>query len=299
MPQITANGISLEYDMRGEGPETVLLIMGLGAQMTRWPDAFCDMLADHGYRVVRFDNRDIGLSHKFEEAGLPDMAAIMGAVMSGQSPAVAYTLDEMAADAAALLEALEIERAHIVGASMGGMIAQLLAADHGHRALSLTSIMSTTGNRALPPATPEALTALSTPAPNPHDDIEAYLAHGVKNARIMGSPGFDFDEAAHRERSLSDVRRSYYPAGFLRQYAAILASPDRRPKLAGLTLPVTVIHGEADPLVPLAGGEDTARSIPGAELLTIPGMGHDIPVALYGQIAGAIAAVAARARTMS
>jgi pimeloyl-ACP methyl ester carboxylesterase len=296
MPQITANGIAIEYDERGSGPEAVLLIMGLGAQMTRWPEAFCDQLAARGFRVVRFDNRDIGLSRKFDDAGLPDMAAVFTAFTTGQQPTVAYDLGDMAADAAGVLEALDIGKAHVVGASMGGMIAQLVAADHPERVASLTSIMSTTGNRGLPAGTPEAMAALSTPAPHPHSDIEGYLSHAVKTARVIGSTGFDFDEEEVRARARSDVERSYAPAGFMRQYAAVLASPDRRPKLKGIRVPTVVIHGEVDPLVPLAGGKDTAENIPGAELLVIPGMGHDLPPAVHASIIDAIVKVAAKAK---
>ncbi|MBX3481067.1 MAG: alpha/beta hydrolase [Caulobacter sp.] len=293
MPQLSANGISIEYDERGSG-EPLLLIMGLGAQMTRWPEAFCDQLADRGFRVIRFDNRDVGLTSKMDEAGLPDMAAVFTAFAAGQPTPAAYTLREMAQDAAGVLEALGIDKAHIVGASMGGMIAQLVAADHADRVLSLTSIMSTTGNRELPSGTPEAMAALSTPAPNPNDDLEGFLAAGLKTARIIGSPGH-IDEAALRERMTGDLGRSYYPAGFMRQYAAVLASPDRRPKLRALKVPTMVIHGEVDPLVPLAGGKDTAENIPGAELVVIPGMGHDVPAVFYTPIIDAIVKVAERA----
>jgi pimeloyl-ACP methyl ester carboxylesterase len=201
----------------------------------------------------------------------------------------------MSEDAVGVLDALGIDKAHIVGASMGGMIAQLVAADFPNQTLSLTSIMSTTGNRELPTGTPEAMAALSTPAPNPHDDMEGFLAAGLKTAHIVGSPGH-VDEAALRERMAADVQRSYYPVGFMRQYAAVLASPDRRPKLKGVTAPTVVIHGEADTLVNVAGAHDTADSIPGAELLIIPGMGHDVPPVFWDQIVDAIAAVAARAK---
>lgn len=294
MPQLSANGITIEYDERGAG-EPLLLIMGLGAQMTRWPEGFCDALAARGFRVIRFDNRDIGLSSKMDEAGLPDMAAVFTAFATGQAAPVAYTLQEMSEDAVGVLDALGIDKAHIVGASMGGMIAQLVAADFPGHTLSLTSIMSTTGNRELPTGTPEAMAALSTPAPNPHDDMEGFLAAGLKTAHIVGSPGH-VDEAALRERMAADVQRSYYPAGFMRQYAAVLASPDRRPKLKGVTAPTVVIHGEADTLVNVAGGKDTAETIPGAELLVIPGMGHDVPPVFWDQIVDAIATVAAKAK---
>eukprot|EP01030_Chromulinospumella_sphaerica_P018203 gene18204-18056_t len=165
----------------------------------------------------------------------------------------------------------------------------LVAADFPGHPLSLTPIMSTTGNRELPTGTPEAMAALSTPAPNPHDDLEGFLAAGLKTARIVGSPDH-IDEAALRERMTADVQRSYYPAGFMRQYAAVLASPDRRPKLKGITAPTMVIHGEADTLVNVAGAHDTADNVPGAELKIIPGMGHDVPPAFWDQIVDAIAA---------
>jgi len=297
MARIKAGGIYLEYDAHGDaGGEPVLLIMGLGAQMTRWSSAFVDKLAGRGFRVIRFDNRDIGLSDKFEAAGPPDMAAILGALAKGETPPAAYTLSDMAADAVALLDALGIERAHIVGASMGGMIAQLVAADYPERTLSLTSIMSTTGHPDLPRATPEAMARLNTPAPDPRADLEAYVAHSIAGARVMGSPAYPVPDADLREQAIATVERSYYPIGFSRQYAAVLASPHRRSKLAGVTAPTVVIHGEADPLVPLAGGRDTAASIPGAELVVIPGMGHDLPPPLHDIVVDAIAAVAARSR---
>jgi pimeloyl-ACP methyl ester carboxylesterase len=270
--------------------------MGLGAQMTRWSPEFTRRLAARGFRVIRFDNRDIGLSEKLDAAGAPDMAAIIAALGAGKPAPVAYTLKDMAADAAELLAALGIERAHIVGASMGGMIAQLVAADHPERTLSLTSIMSTTGNPDLPRARPEAMARLNTPAPDPKADLEAYVAHSLVGSRVMGSPAYPVPEAQLRAEAIATVQRSWYPVGFQRQYAAILASPDRRPKLAGVRAPTVVIHGEADPLVPVEGGADTAASIPGAVFKTFPGMGHDVPAALYDPIIEAIAEVAARAR---
>lgn len=296
MAQIKANGINLEYETLGDGPETVLLIMGLGAQMTRWPPAFRQMLADKGYRVVWFDNRDVGLSEKIEAAGLPDMQAIIGALMSGGTPKVAYTLAEMAADTVGLMDALKIDKAHIVGASMGGMIAQLVAADYPERVLSLTSIMSTTGGRDLPPAKPEAMAVLNDRGPDPLTDLDGYLAHSLIGAQAIGSKGYPFDPAASRERSLSDFKRSYYPAGFARQYAGVVASPDRRAKLATVTAPTVVVHGDIDPLVPVEGGQDTAKHIPGAELRIIPGMGHDFPPELYETIVDAIVSAATRAK---
>ena len=298
MPQARANGITLEYDIHGPASgEPALLIMGLGAQMTRWPLPFVEMLAERGLRVIRFDNRDVGLSERIESGGVPDLTKVIGAMMQGQKPDVPYLLDDMAADAVGLLDALGIARAHVVGASLGGMVAQLVAADYPDRVLSLTSIMSTTGNRELPPAKPEAMAVLNNRGPDPTVDLDGYLAHAVTGARAIGSPGYPADDAGVRERSLNDFRRSYYPLGFARQYAAAAASADRRPKLAGITAPTVVIHGDADPLVPVEGGRDTAASVPGAELRIVPGMGHDFPPALYETIADGIMRAVERSKT--
>lgn len=297
MAQAQANGLTIEYDVTGPADgEPVLLIMGLGAQMTRWPRGFLDELASRGLKVIRFDNRDVGLTTKIDAAGLPDMPAIITAIMEGREPPVAYHLSDMAADAVGLLDALGIDRAHIVGASLGGMVSQLIAADHPDRVLSLTSIMSTTGNRALPPPSAEAIAVLNNRGPSPLEDLEAYLDHALKGAVVVGSPAYRQDPADQRERLRSDVLRSYSPAGFARQYAAAMACPDRRPKLKTITAPTVVIHGSADPLVPLAGGQDTAENIAGAELVIIEGMGHDVPPQLFGQIADGIERAVIRAR---
>lgn len=294
MPQIKTPTVTLEYDERGQG-KPLLLIMGLGAQMTRWPEAFCDKLAAKGFRVIRFDNRDVGLSEKIDAAGPPDMPAMFQALAAGQKPQAPYDLSDMAADAVALLDALKIDRAHVVGASMGGMIGQLVAADYPERVISFCSIMSTTGARDLPPAKPEALAMLSTRGPDPGEDLEGALAFAAKVQAVIGSPAYPADLASLRERAASDLKRSYYPVGFQRQYAAVLASPERRAKLAQITAPTVVIHGADDPLVPKEGGEDTAKHIKGAEYLEIPGMGHDIPADLYERIAEAITINAGRA----
>lgn len=295
MAQVKANGINIEYESFGpEKAEPVLLIMGLGAQLTLWPVELCEALVARGFRAIRYDNRDVGLSTKFDDAGVPQLPALIAGIMAGQKPTVPYRLEDMAADAAGLLDALGIDRAHIVGASMGGMIAQLFAAGYPARTLSLTSIMSSTGNAALPPATPEAMGVLmSRPAGN---DLDALVEFGVKAARVIGSPGFPADEALLRARVRRDVERSVYPAGFARQMAAIYASGDRRSKLATITAPTVVIHGTADPLVPVEGGRDTAANIKGAELVEIDGMGHDLPLPLVDRIADAIAGIARRAK---
>lgn len=294
MPQIKANGITLEYESFGpEDRETILLIMGLGAQLTMWPVELCEELVKRGYRVIRYDNRDVGLSQKFDDLGMPDMAAIFGALMAGKTATAPYSLDDMAKDAVGLLDALGIKRAHIVGASMGGMIAQLVATNHPDRALSLTSIMSTTGNPALPQGKPEAMAVLMTPAPE--GDIPAAIERGMLAWNTIGSPGYRTDEKTLREWVTRDVNRSLYPVGVARQMAAIVANGDRREKLKKLTLPAVVLHGADDPLVPVEGGKDTAENIPCAELRVIPGMGHDFPLALVGAFADAIEAAAKRA----
>lgn len=298
MPQARGNGIVIEYDVQGpdSGPP-LLLIMGLASQLTRWAQPLVDKFVAQGFRTIRFDNRDVGLSQKF--TGLPNLQDVIAARMAGKTPEVPYTLEEMAADAVSVLDALGIERAHVVGASMGGMIGQLVAADYPARVLSFTSIMSTTGNPALSPATPEAIAVLLTPAPNPHTDEKAYLDHMIRNAYTIGSPGYPFDEALVRTRLLADAKRCYEPAGVLRQMCAVTANGDRRAKLANINAPVCVIHGENDPLVPVDGGRDTAASIPGAELVIVPGMGHDLPPGLYDLLVGHVTRNAARANAMA
>jgi pimeloyl-ACP methyl ester carboxylesterase len=285
MPQVRANGIQLEYDTFGRASDApLLLIMGLGAQMVLWDEEFCELLAGHGHYVVRYDNRDVGLSTKFDDKGVPDLASIMapGADRTG----VAYTLDDMADDAAGLLGALRIDAAHVVGASMGGMIAQTVAYRHAAKARSLVSIMSSTGNPALPPAKAEAMAVLLTPRPA---DRAGNVEAAVRASQVIGSPGYPQDPTRLRERAGMMYDRSFTPLGTLRQMAAIFAQGNRVPRLAAVTAPTLVIHGVADPLVPLEGGRDTARSIPGAELLEIEGMGHDLPPALWKRIADAIA----------
>lgn len=295
MTAITANGITIEYEDAGDpAAPPLLLVMGLGAQLTLWPVELVDALVVRGFRVIRFDNRDIGLSTKFDGAGVPDLAAMMMAAMMGRRPTPPYTLSDMAADAAGLLDALGIASAHVVGASMGGMIAQRLAAEHPLRVRTLTSIMSTTGNPALPAARPEALAVL-TGRPTA-GDRDAIVAYGMKAAQVIGSPAYPHDPDRLRSRVERDYDRSFAPAGAMRQMAAVIADGDRRDLLRALAVPATVIHGDADPLVPVEGGRDTAAAIPGAELVILPGMGHDLPLALTDTIADAIAATAARGR---
>ncbi|MGA0601829.1 alpha/beta fold hydrolase [Caulobacter sp. KR2-114] len=289
MPHVKANGLELYYESHGpDDAEPILLIMGLGAQMTTWPPELIARLTDQGYRVIAFDNRDVGLSEKLDAAGAPDLAAIVASLREGHAPRVAYTLDDMADDAAGLLSALGVERAHIVGASMGGMIAQLVAANHPDRTLSLTSIMSTTGNPDLPRAKPEAIAFLNNRGPDPREDLEGFLDNAVASNKVMGSPAHPADPAVVRANARRTFERSFYPVGFQRHYAAITASPDRRAKLARVTAPTVVIHGEADPLVPVEGGHDTAAATPGAELVLIPGMGHDLPAGVHETVVAGI-----------
>ncbi len=288
MVQIAANGLTLEYEDHGERhAPPLLLVMGLGAQLTLWPMELVEALAERGFRVIRYDNRDIGLSHKMEGAKAPGMVRHILARRIGLKPRVPYTLADMAGDAAGLLDALGIGKAHIVGASMGGMIAQHIAFSHPERVLTLTSIMSTTGNPKLPAAQKAALDVLTK---RPSSLAETVLVeHGVKIGRTVGSPGYPADEARMRANVARDFRRSFYPAGMPRQLAAIIADGCRRERLAHIAAPTLVIHGEADPLVPLAAGQDTAAHIPGAQLKVIPGMGHDLPLALVDEITDAIA----------
>src|SRR5260221_1746540 len=253
--------------------------MGLCAQLTRWPLGLIELLTKRGYQVVRFDNRDIGLSQKFHSAGPADLAAVMKALMAGEKPRSAYTLQDMAEDATGVLDALSVKRAHIVGASMGGMIAQLVGALDPKRTLSLTSIMSTSGNPALPPAKPEAMAVLMTRPPA--SDFEAFVAHGIKAQKTIGSPGYPTEDAELRARIIADFQRSNYLDGFSRQMAAIAACGDRREYLKRIEAPTVVLHGEDDPLVSIDGGRDTAANIRNAEFRTVPGMGHDLPAALY------------------
>ncbi len=289
-----ANHVELAWNSFGDpGAPPLLLVMGLGAQMVAWDDAFCTRLAETGgHRVIRFDNRDIGHSTHLSHLGVPDIQALMAQAMTGQPLRVPYTLRDMAQDCIGLLDALGIERAHIVGASMGGAIGQELAIHHPRRMRSFTSIMSTTGNPALPPPTAEAMAVLFSPAPTIFD---AYVAHHAKVWRVLRGPSaFPLDEARDAERAQLVFLRGLNPPGVARQLAAILASGNRKPALRDVRVPTLVIHGDADPLVPVACGVDVADAIAGAALLRIPRMGHALPIEMWPQIVDAIAAHTAR-----
>lgn len=286
---IRANHLDLAYDSFGnEDDPAMLLISGLGTQMIRWTEGLCTALASRGYRVIRYDNRDAGLSSHLKDVPAPDFGALVAALMAGQRPDVPYTLGDLAADAVALLDALSIERAHVVGRSMGGMIAQTIASDVPERVLSLTSIMSGTGNPALPQAHPEVMTLLTSPRPDPTDDPEGFLSRSLTFARRIAGTGAVFDEAAHAALIREEARRSHDPAGGARQLAAMVTAGDRRDRLAAITVPTLVIHGADDPLIPPACGRDTAQAIPGADFLLIEGMGHDLPEMFHGRIIDAI-----------
>ena len=288
MPNIAANGIQIEYeDFGSPDAPPILLIMGLGVQLTMWPIEFVDALVARGFRVIRYDNRDVGLSSKLDGAGVPNVQWLMLKTVLGIKSRTPYSLSDMASDAVGLLDALGIQRAHVVGASMGGMIAQRVAIEHSDRVLTMTSIMSTTGNKRLPRARPEAMKMLTNRPKT--DSREELIAFSIRAARVIGSPAYPMADDRLEARVRGDYARSYYPQGFGRQLAAIIADGDRRPLLQNLSVPTLVIHGEDDPLVPIEGGRDTAANIPGASLLTIPGMGHDVPLQLVDQVADAIA----------
>lgn len=283
MTSASAHGITLEYETFGDpGSPPVLLIMGLGAQLTAWDPDFCRGLAETGFFVIRYDNRDVGLSTWFDDAGTPDMAALLGGTATS-----AYALADLAADAVGLLDALGIPAAHIVGASMGGMIAQTFAIAYPGRTRTLTSIMSTTGDPTVGQPHPDALATLMT---EPATSREGAVDQAAVTWKVIGSTGYPFDEASVRDRAARDYDRAFHPAGTARQLAAIITQPDRTASLATLDVPTLVIHGEADPLVDPSGGRATAAAIPGASLTLVPGMGHDLPPELHAQFIADLAA---------
>ncbi|MGB1581445.1 MAG: alpha/beta fold hydrolase [Nevskiales bacterium] len=265
----------------------VLLIMGLGAQLVAWPDEFVQALVDGGYRVLRYDNRDVGLSAKIknQERFQPIRNAYVRAKL-GFRVSAPYTLKDMARDAVALLDALEIDKVHVVGASMGGMIAQLVAALHAERVLSLVSLMSSSGAAWLPSGKLQLLLRMVTKPPSTERDV--LLAHYMKTMRMMGSPGFPMSREEMRARTQRWIERAYHPAGTARQMLAILATGSRVKYLRKIKAPTLVLHGKQDPLVPAAHGKHTARCIPGAKLELIDGMGHDLPPALLPRLAAVI-----------
>lgn len=278
MTRIRANGIEIEAEeFGGKSNPAVLLIMGLSAQLTHWPTAFIEALVAEGYRVIRFDNRDIGLSEKMHEArALSPFMFIAAARLFGAQRLAPYTLHDMAADTVGVLDAFGIDSAHIVGASMGGMIGQLVAATYPARARSLTTIMSSTNNPALPKADPAVLKALFAKRP-PAKTRDELIDRTVEAWGIIGTKDGGADPVEFRARIASNVDRCTYPAGVRRQMAATIATGDLRRWTRVIAAPTLVIHGAADPLVPVAGGRDIAGNIKGARLEIIDGMGHDLP----------------------
>jgi pimeloyl-ACP methyl ester carboxylesterase len=291
MPVARSNGIEVAYETFGRASDpAVLLVNGFSSQLLGWDEKLCHLLATKGYRVIRFDNRDVGLTSK-TDGSPPDVMALFEARLAGQpTPAPPYTLSDMAADGIDLLSALGLDRAHVVGMSMGGMIVQLMAIEHPDRVRSMTSIMSTTGNPAVGTASPEALGALATPPPTERDP---YIEHQVNLWRIISGPLYD--PTYRRERAGLTYDRMFWPTGAAFQLAAIIGAHDRTEQLGQLDLPALVIHGRADPLVTLSGGEATAEAIPHAKLVVYNDMGHDLPPPLFQDYVSDVITVMRRA----
>ncbi|MFT7597164.1 MAG: pimeloyl-ACP methyl ester carboxylesterase [Acidimicrobiales bacterium] len=290
MPIADARGIQIYYEDHGHPDDpAMLLVCGYTAQLTNWSDGFIDALVGQGFRVVCFDNRDAGLSEKTQQPS-PDVATLLAKVAASDTDFdVPYTLSDMAGDAIALLDVLGIRQTHVAGSSMGGMIVQHLAIEHPSRVLSATSIMSTTGGSGVQPADPEVLAALLAPPPA---DPEAAVEHAIEVNRLVSGPLWNRAEAEARTRGA--IERSFHPTGAPFQMAAIVASGDRTGRLATVDLPFLVIHGRADSLIDVSSGYATAEAVPGADLLVLDAMGHDLPTPLLPQITDAIAGLARR-----
>ena len=287
MPKVKANNIEIEYETFGKASDKpLLLISGLGAQMIYWDEGFIQHLVDRGFYVIRFDNRDVGLSSKIEEAGEADFVQAYMAIQSGQPFEPPYTLEVMADDAIGLLDALDIKKAHICGISMGGMIVQVITLRHPSRVLSLISIASSTGNPDLPRGDPEVRQVMVAPAP---PDRDGYIEYYVKLGRLLYGTGFPYNEAKSRELAGRAYDRCFYPPGIGRQSLAIMVSGNRKSKLSSITVPSLIIHGADDPVIRAEGGKDTHEAIPESKLLIIDGMGHSLPFETWVQISDAIA----------
>jgi pimeloyl-ACP methyl ester carboxylesterase len=281
-----ANGIEIAHETFGDPNDPALmLIMGLGYQMVFWDEAFCNQLADRGYHVIRFDNRDSGLSTWLDHAGVPDIPALKQLMAQRKTVSAPYSLLDMADDAVGLLDALEIESAHIAGRSMGGMIGQMMAIHHPDRVRTLTVMMSSTSAPGLPPPDPAVLSALLEPEP---EDRDGFVEHTVQIWKILNGIEFEVDETRVREWADLSYTRGLNPGGVSRQFAAIIATGSRKEALRSVTVPTLVIHGDADPLVPVECGIDIADTVPGAKLLIIKGLGHTLARAAYPQIIDAI-----------
>ncbi|MFQ5981312.1 MAG: alpha/beta fold hydrolase [Candidatus Heimdallarchaeota archaeon] len=282
---VKANDIELAYETFGDpSAPPILLIAGIGEQMISWDEEFCQQLVAEGFSVIRFDNRDAGLSTKLDDEAIPNLSEVMQARSQRKAIHVPYTLEDMAADTVGLLDALEMEVTHVVGLSMGGMIGQSVAIHYPERVSTLTSIMSSM--TPVPPPNPETVSFLVTPPPAEREDNIKYW---LKWCRLVHGSASPLDEKYHQERIERAFDRSYYPQGAGRQFAAILASGSRREALKEANIPTLVIHGDADPLFPVSAGIDTAETIPGADLLIIEGMGHSIPLEFAQKVIVAIA----------
>jgi pimeloyl-ACP methyl ester carboxylesterase len=297
MTNVTANGIQIEYDTFGDpSSPTLLLIMGLGAQMVLWPEEFCNRLANRGLHVVRFDNRDCGLSSKFDEAGEPDVMEIFTDPQGSAKLNIPYTLNDMADDAVGLLDALGIKKAHICGVSMGGMIAQTVAIRHQSRVLSLISMSSGTGDPSLPWGRPDALAILVSPMPA---ERNAYIEHNINVFKTIAGSKYPVNEQMMRPLIERCYDRCYCPQGTARHSIAIITAGSRTEALKSVTVPALVIHGAEDPLLPAEQGRATAEAIPGAELLIIKGMGHDLPAEVWPLLVDAMVQHIHRASTIA
>ena len=286
------SGIDVAYERFGDpAAPPVLLIMGGGAQMISWPDGFCTELARRGTQVIRFDSRDAGRSTHFPDGPAPDLRA----ALAGDYSSASYTLSDMAADTAGLLDVLGFEGVHVVGASLGGMVAQTMAIEYPARVRSLTSMMSTTGDPGVGQAN---VTALASLGPSPQDR-PGYIDWQIRAFRVIGSPGFAFDEAAVADRAGRSWDRDHDPLGMLRQAVAVVASGDRTARLRELHLPALVLHGDSDNMCDVSGGRATAAAIPGAELVIFEGMGHSIPRELWPDITGRITGLVQRAEAVT
>ncbi|KQV53032.1 alpha/beta hydrolase [Pelomonas sp. Root1217] len=297
--QVSANGVRIEVDIHGpEGGEPLLLIMGLGMQLIAWPEGFVDELVARGFRVIRFDNRDVGLSQPFDELGTPNipMAALLHTLrLPVKAP---YQLSDLARDTVGVMDALGIAKAHVCGASMGGMVAQHLGFSHGQRLKSLTLMMTTSGDRSVPKESLKVRRALLSrprPATTPQQKFENVLDHYASLYGIIGSPGYPPEPSQLRERLASGVKRAFRPQAVARQIVAVAADGHRAERLPRITVPTLIVHGEDDALIPVAAAHDLAKRVPNARLETIPGWGHDLPEALWPRLAAEIAANAARA----
>ena len=297
MTAVKANGITIEYEEKGnKDGSPLILIRGLGTQLIDWPEKLIDGLAEGGFRVIYHDNRDVGLSSKIDHAGSPDLMDVMQKVGAGKPIKAPYTISDMAQDVTGLMDVLEISTANVFGISMGGMIAQSLAAKHGLRVRSMISVMSSSGNPDLPPGNPEAMGRLFSAPPEP-GDRDAVIAHGVETLKVIGSPGFPETESDLFKIAANRYDRCYCPEGVARQMMAVMSDGSRVEMLKSISVPSLVIHGLDDPLVPVEAGRDTAKHIPNASLKVIGGMGHNIPDELVPRFVDLITRHAQKADT--